>query len=215
MEWKVEQYKYDYSERAMVGPLDKEEQSNLKNLKGILEGGECTIENYKLDARVSQRSVNVRKGNRYRQFFRLQKPGLQTFILRFKPCRSAYMNPRSRYMIVVGDVQTPKLTIQGPRFENAILAPSRTMYVGQMITQTIILRNMKSVVTNFIWGNPFGCHCKKLRINMCPKFCVVGGMRKIAVQVNITPLEEVRRPLQSTSHWFAASGDTSPFSVVA
>ncbi|KAL0268519.1 UNVERIFIED_CONTAM: hypothetical protein PYX00_010433 [Menopon gallinae] len=167
--WKVEQYRCDFEKEELIGPLDEDQQNNMKHQKGVLEAGECAVETYKLDAR---------------------KPGLQTYLLKFEPTKSAYAKPRSKYMFVVGDVQTPKLTIQAPRFENAILAPSRTMYVGQMINQTIILKNMKSVATTFIWGNPFGCHCRKLRINMCPKFCVVGGMRKLAVEVNIMPLEE-------------------------
>lgn len=93
--------------------------------------------------------------------------------------------------MITADIKSPALSVTAPRFENAILAPPGMMYVGEIIKKTVSLKNLKKICTEFRWGHPFGCHCRKLKINIKPNEGCIKGLEKMEIQIEITPLEEV------------------------
>lgn len=94
--------------------------------------------------------------------------------------------------MIVSDVRVPSLHIYTKRFGNAILAPSGMMYVGKKVTCSITLKNKGHLNTAFVWGHPFGCHSRKIKLDIQPKTGTVKKQEKLTLSISLTPLDEVR-----------------------
>lgn len=97
----------------------------------------------------------------------------------------------NQYILLMGHVLKPSLYLSTARFRNAILAPPGMMYVGEPVTSKAILNNRGMVQTYFRWGNPFGCHSRKIKVSISPNYGEISSGHKISLKIIITPLDEV------------------------
>lgn len=98
------------------------------------------------------------------------------------------------YILIVGEVKTPALSLTSSRFNNAILAPAGRMFVGKKVVTKIVLKNMGNVSTFFTWGRPFGCHSRKIQVDISPNEGTIELMKKLEFVVTLDPLDEVWPP---------------------
>ncbi|KAK6620421.1 hypothetical protein RUM44_006822 [Polyplax serrata] len=166
----VNQYHIDHSE---INYLDSGtgNRGSCEIGKFSLGGGEAVSRVHYLDARV---------------------PGLKVSLLEIKTDEPVLDCASSQYVMIVSDVRVPSLHIYTKRFGNAILAPSGMMYVGKKVTCSITLKNKGHLNTAFVWGHPFGCHSRKIKLDIQPKTGTVKKQEKLTLSISLTPLDEVR-----------------------